>query len=379
MTATHLSTHDIRRAWHFISDLYTPRTSPELVSHLVASVSTVIAADATGYNEVSSQRRLAAYHGWPPDHPHIPDAQDILGRYAYQNPLIAQAERTTSVAAHKITDFTSQRQFRNTAVYHEYYRRLQLPYNMGVKLIPGTDPLIALAFFRARRDFSPRDIALLDVISPHLLQAYQHAATWTRLHSTRATTASIMDARGQGFVTVTPTGRIQFATLLAEALLDRYTRHTRRDRGCLPPLIRRWFRHEYAARGSHERLHTPTRPLRIRHAPGLLTIRLLPHEQRAILLLEETPSSTSIPHLHDMNLRPREADVLALLAQGKTNRAIATILGITARTVQKHLEHIYARLGVDHRYAAMVAAWGKADSPIGHNAEAGLPPEFTPR
>jgi DNA-binding CsgD family transcriptional regulator len=39
--------------------------------------------------------------------------------------------------------------------------------------------------------------------------------------------------------------------------------------------------------------------------------------------------------------------------QGKTNPEIGMILDISPRTVQKHLEHIYGRLGVENRHAAM--------------------------
>lgn len=50
----------------------------------------------------------------------------------------------------------------------------------------------------------------------------------------------------------------------------------------------------------------------------------------------------------------REAEVLLWLARGKTNRDIADILGLSPRTVNKHLEGIYAKLGVENRAAAVV-------------------------
>jgi DNA-binding CsgD family transcriptional regulator len=53
---------------------------------------------------------------------------------------------------------------------------------------------------------------------------------------------------------------------------------------------------------------------------------------------------------------PREREVLSWLAAGKTDRDIAEILGMSARTVQKHLQHIYEKLGVETRTAAVVRA-----------------------
>lgn len=55
-------------------------------------------------------------------------------------------------------------------------------------------------------------------------------------------------------------------------------------------------------------------------------------------------------------LTPREAEVLLWLARGKSNRDIGTILAVSPRTVDKHLEQIFAKLGVENRATAVVAA-----------------------
>lgn len=52
----------------------------------------------------------------------------------------------------------------------------------------------------------------------------------------------------------------------------------------------------------------------------------------------------------------READVLFWIARGKSNRDIGEILGLSPRTVNKHLEQIYQKLGVENRASAAVAA-----------------------
>ncbi len=55
-------------------------------------------------------------------------------------------------------------------------------------------------------------------------------------------------------------------------------------------------------------------------------------------------------------LTPRETEVLSWVAKGKTNRDIAEILGMSPRTVNKHLEHIFEKLGVETRAAAAALA-----------------------
>ena len=55
-------------------------------------------------------------------------------------------------------------------------------------------------------------------------------------------------------------------------------------------------------------------------------------------------------------LTPREREVLDWVAAGKTNRDIAAILGASPRTIEKHLERIYEKLGVETRTAAAMRA-----------------------
>jgi DNA-binding NarL/FixJ family response regulator len=58
----------------------------------------------------------------------------------------------------------------------------------------------------------------------------------------------------------------------------------------------------------------------------------------------------------DFRLTSRETEVLSWLSKGKTNRDIAQILGLSPRTIDKHLEQIYAKLGVENRTAAAAMA-----------------------
>ncbi|MFJ1302475.1 response regulator [Pseudomonadota bacterium AL_CKDN230030165-1A_HGKHYDSX7] len=77
-----------------------------------------------------------------------------------------------------------------------------------------------------------------------------------------------------------------------------------------------------------------------------------------LLLLEERPhlAPTAESLAATYGLTPRELDVLDWLAKGKTNRDIADILGMAPRTVNKHLEHIFVKLGVETRTAAAAIA-----------------------
>lgn len=55
-------------------------------------------------------------------------------------------------------------------------------------------------------------------------------------------------------------------------------------------------------------------------------------------------------------LTQRESEVLLWIAHGKSNRDIGDILGLSPRTVNKHLEQVYAKLGVENRASAAIRA-----------------------
>jgi DNA-binding NarL/FixJ family response regulator len=64
-------------------------------------------------------------------------------------------------------------------------------------------------------------------------------------------------------------------------------------------------------------------------------------------------------------LTQRESEVLMWIAQGKSNRDIAEILGLSPRTVNKHLEQVYTKLGVENRASAAIKATQVLASPLG--------------
>ena len=105
----------------------------------------------------------------------------------------------------------------------------------------------------------------------------------------------------------------------------------------------------------------PVMPLHIAGHHADLRIRFSKGERSGdlLLILDEKRHAEPPPSpMAQFNLTPRENDVLGWLAKGKTNRDIADILGMSPRTVNKHLEHIFIKLGVETRSAAVALAIG---------------------
>jgi DNA-binding NarL/FixJ family response regulator len=73
----------------------------------------------------------------------------------------------------------------------------------------------------------------------------------------------------------------------------------------------------------------------------------------ALSLLQSKQSQEGLPEVELSSLTEREREVLGLLAEGLSNKAIAARLYLSVRTVDGHLSNLYARLGVRSRTEAM--------------------------
>lgn len=94
----------------------------------------------------------------------------------------------------------------------------------------------------------------------------------------------------------------------------------------------------------------------------LATLRASPAGQADewLLALREENHAAAIEALtHIFRLTTREAEVLYWVSKGKINKDIGDILGTSPRTVNKHLEHIFEKLGVETRTAAANLAIGR--------------------
>lgn len=90
-----------------------------------------------------------------------------------------------------------------------------------------------------------------------------------------------------------------------------------------------------------------------------LSVKVAPCFDRTefLLLLQKSGENWDLDAVrNELGLTAREAEILMWISRGKTNRDIGTILDSSPRTVNKHLEHIFEKLGVTTRSAAVSKA-----------------------
>ena len=159
-------------------------------------------------------------------------------RHFHEHPLVRYNAYQGGRGTQRISDSLPIEQFRRSALYNDYYRRIRIDHAMALPIYVRDGVLVSFVLNRTRRNFTDRERALLDVLRPHLARVYQ----------------------------------------------------------------------------------------RLNRLGGLTA---------------------------------REAEVLRWVAAGKSDAQIAAILHISARTVQKHLQHSYEKLGVESRTAAAMRANGR--------------------
>jgi DNA-binding response OmpR family regulator/DNA-binding CsgD family transcriptional regulator len=167
---------------------------------------------------------------------------------------------------------------------------------------------------------------------------------------------SALDAFGQATVAVRATdGKLVWQTPLARKLLKDYFANPEE---VAPDELLSWISDANQAR----RANREARPLLV--AQGNRRLLASFHDQTGdeewlVVLREENDASAIESLIAAFRLTQREAEVLYWVVQGKTSNDIGEILGNSPRTVNKHLEHVFEKLGVETRTAAANLALSK--------------------
>jgi DNA-binding NarL/FixJ family response regulator len=188
------------------------------------------------------------------------------------------------------------------------------------------------------------------VIQEMLARIRVHLANARLTQSARAA----LDVSGRFLLAVNRQGQIMWATPQAQKLLSDNFAAGADDEIVLPPPMLQWLEQAQNAKTGSK---TPA----MASFPNNEQLRLqymgkLGPNEFLLRLAKDSGANMPAEFSSELGLTTREGEVLGWLAKGKTNRDIAQILGLSPRTVDKHLEQIYAKLGVENRTAAAAIA-----------------------
>jgi DNA-binding NarL/FixJ family response regulator len=195
-------------------------------------------------------------------------------------------------------------------------------------------------------DYVTKPIAIEEMLA----RIRVHLANARLTQSARAA----LDVSGRFLLPVNRQGKVMWATPQAQKLLSDSLGSGSSDDMVLPELLQQWLEQAQAGKSGSKAAGTASFPehpeLRLHYMGNAGPNEFL------LRLAKDTAHNLPAEFSSELGLTTREGEVLAWLSKGKTNRDIAQILGLSPRTVDKHLEQIYAKLGVENRTAAAAIA-----------------------
>lgn len=197
-----------------------------------------------------------------------------------------------------------------------------------------------------------------DYVTKPLQPAQVLARIAAHMHNARQMkqARSALDAFGQATVAVrSHDGKLVWQTPLARSLLKDYFANPEE---VAPPELLEWIAAAQQAR------RDAREPAALLVAQGSRRLLASFHDQTGddewlVVLREENDGSAIDSLIAAFRLTQREAEVLYWVTLGKTSRDIGEIVGSSPRTVDKHLEHVFEKLGVETRTAAANLATSK--------------------
>ncbi|HEX4484084.1 MAG TPA: helix-turn-helix transcriptional regulator [Solirubrobacteraceae bacterium] len=250
-----------RAALQLVGDVYGLLEIDEFRSGLLGALREAVPSNWVSLNEVGSRPEEIVSIVDPPLEARW---HEVWAQYGPQNPLVERIERTRDGRVFRFSDVVTAAELHALELYREFYGPIGLEHQIAFTLPSPSQMILGVALSRRENDFSDAERDLLELVRPHLIQAYNNATLYSRLLRTREQESLQVDA--------------------------------------------------------------------------------------------------SQVELLGRGLTRREAQVVRLVASGCSDREVAAILEISHRTVQKHLQRCYAKLGVHDRAQAAVVALTLADA-----------------
>jgi DNA-binding CsgD family transcriptional regulator len=323
-----------------VAELAAVRPVERLATDTLCLLPGLIPGISYSWNEVD--RVTGSLKGYFEPNSRFEGGEQAWMEHVGSHPVITYYNATNDGRPYAISDFLSMEEYHQTGIYQYFYRHLDTEDQLSF-ILPHPRVLLGIAINRAQPDFSRLEHRLANLLRPFLVQAYRNSIAFDRSQLLLEHINRRLASEGEGLLICSPSGVVVERTPGAVGLIDRWFGPTP-ARG-LPAPIADWL-----DKGNEP---GPPAPLVIDRGEHRLIIRRLPHSDgTTTVMLVEPPPGRAHSALRNVGLTGREAEVVCVMIEGSTNADIASHLGISYRTVDKHLQRAYDKLGVENRTAA---------------------------
>ncbi|RCJ17653.1 hypothetical protein A6S26_30615 [Nostoc sp. ATCC 43529] len=367
-----LSHNDWQMILLFLQILYASCSIDKFPIQILTALPKLVGAEtfAIGSFKIRGTLFLPRFYAFP--HPEVGMAVESFTSQRqkfFTHPVAKHYVKTLDGQALAISDFFSEREFQSREAFYAFFQSFGLKDQMAIhfelpsianadRFHQGQDHLV-LSINRDRRNFNERDRLILNLIRPHLQQAYQNIAAFTQVQEQLS---QLNQATEQvGLIALFLDGKVEWISQKAGELLHKYYPLSKLPNS-LPDILQRWINHQISLLKQSTEIPSPVHQLHLEHNGTQLKVKLNYHAalERVYLLLEEIqPNEFSVKYLEMLGLTKREAEVLFWVARDRSTQEISQQLGMSDRTVKKHLENVYKKFDVQSRLGAVMYALQK--------------------
>jgi DNA-binding CsgD family transcriptional regulator len=346
-----LSQRDLKARSDALFELYDTSAPEGFPARMLSTLARLVPVDYVTLNDVDWRRRRYVIEVHPAVY--FSALMPAFQGHFHTHPLM-DAFLAGTPEPLKISDVVTSRQFQEMPLYREFFKHTGTRHQMILYIDRERDRRFGLAFNRKEKDFLERERDMLGYLAPHVVRAYENSIRARVSNSLRSVDEGLGSMR-RAMVIADARGNILWGTELALEWL------------------REFFPGWETASALPEELRKRVIATRQQPLPG----GSLPHEQwshdsaharllihcgnakdgRVLVAMERDQKVISPEKLHKFGLTDREGQILFWLSEAKTNPEIAAILGISPRTIQKHAEHIFTKIGAENRLQAQRIGW----------------------
>ncbi len=269
------------------------------------------------------------------------------------HPVVAHGERTGDLRSRAISQLVSEEEFRQSPLYRELFADLGV-LDQLILPIPHHVATVGLVISRSSWGFGEAELVLAERLRRLLTIAYRWQLEHEAIRIGVPLTRACAETAGE---------QVLLSDQHGDVLLPEGTPAE------LEPGLQSAVSHAVSIALRNPVSSSPDRPL------VELTMQLTASEEISLRVLPRRPGSDLLPVVIDRSpamlrpaelsrhgLTPRQSDVMALILRGETTAGIANELGISPKTVEKHIESAYRALGAQSRTEALLVLLGGSRS-----------------
>ena len=353
MTLTSLHSADLRRlveSGYRIQEIADPE---QLAWHAQEVFQQLVGADLVVWNELTADGKVSTGMTFPDLGVRFWErvAPGMLA-HINEHPFVQHlGKRPCSAFTAALSDFLPTRRFMQTGLYSVGYRDFAAKHQISSAVGIAGGEYLVVSLNRRSKDFCDRDKTILDAVTRQASQAYQNLRRFDSLQSQIAALAEGRSPLETTWLYVDARLIVTWADANWESYLLRHFAH-RRFNLFLPPVLADAIQPLPAPPGSGQTVKRACTCHQLSHRSSSYRLTVLAERANrfriTIAQLATDQHMEGYPGLSEILTR-REVEVAHWAALGKTNPEIAIILGISSRTVEKHVHAALAKLRLENR------------------------------